>query len=300
MSIAATIGAVGAIAGGTIGAVGASSAAGAQASASENAAQLQYQLGEQSLNFQEQEYNQQQANSQPWLQAGSNAVNQLSKMVGNSAGTSNSTGVFDPSNPFAAFTQQFQAPQLNNTTDPGYLARLNLGQTAFENSAAARGGVLSSGTAANENQLAQDYASNEYSNVYSRALNQYQNAFNVYNTNQTNTFNRLATLSGIGQQTNTALGQTGAQAANNVGYINSVIGGQVGQSMQNAGTATASGYAGIANALGSTTSGLSSVALMNQIYQSLYGGAGGGAYGPGNPLYGNLPLDANPGAPLSQ
>jgi hypothetical protein len=93
----------------------------------------------------------------------------------------------------------FEAPTgLTEENDPGYQARLALGQQGLERSAAARGTLLTGGTLKDLNQYAQDYASNEFQNVYNRDLQtyqtqygqaaqdynaNYQNALNAYNTN---------------------------------------------------------------------------------------------------------------------
>jgi hypothetical protein len=156
---------------------------------------------------------------------------------------------------------------LTEQNDPGYLARLQLGTDAIQRSAAARGGVVTGGTAKDLATYGQDYASNEYGNVYNRALNSFDTNFNAYNTNQTNQFNKLAALSGVGQQTATQLAGQGQNASNNV--------------TSNAGAATASGYVGGANAYGSALNGIgsniSNLGLLSQM----------GSMGGGNP-YMNL------------
>jgi hypothetical protein len=165
---------------------------------------------------------------------------------------------------------QFQAPTgLTEQNDPGYQARLQLGQDTMERSAAARGGVLTGGTAQAENQAAQDYASNEYGNTYNRALNSYDTNFNTWNTNQTNQYNRLASLAGLGQQTATQLGQLGQNASNNVSSNLLSTAQNMGQAYQNAGAANASGYVGAANAWGgalqSGSSNLSNLLMLQQL-----------------------------------
>lgn len=90
-------------------------------------------------------------------------------------------------------------------TDPGYQFRLSEGTKALERSAAAKGMSLSG---AQQKALAgynQNFASNEYGNVYNR-----------YNTDQNTQYNRLASMAGIGQTANNALGQAGTNYANNV------------------------------------------------------------------------------------
>src|SRR6185503_20006566 len=152
---------------------------------------------------------------------------------------------------------------------PGYQARLKLGTDAIQRSAAARGGVVTGGTAKALDTYGQDYASNEYGNVYNRALNDFTTNFNAYNTNQTNQYNKLAALSGVGQQTATQLANQGQSASNNVTNNLLTTGQQLGQDYQNAGAATASGYVGGANAYGSALNGIGSnvtnLALLNNL-----------------------------------
>jgi len=150
----------------------------------------------------------------------------------------------------------FQAPQLNNTTDPGYQARLQLGTQAIENSAAARGNLLSGGEQRALTDYAQNYASNEYQNVYNRALqgNMLQ-------------YNRLASLAGIGQQTGANLVGAGNQSANSIANTLLTLGQQQGQAYQNAGAARASGTVGAANAWGGTLGSLGQYASLIPLLQ---------------------------------
>lgn len=90
-------------------------------------------------------------------------------------------------------------PKFDFKTDPGYQFRIDEGMKALQNSAAARGGLLSGGFAQNAMQFGQSMASQEYGNV----------------------FNRLASISGIATTPNTTPGmnnqaQLGAGAAQNV------------------------------------------------------------------------------------
>lgn len=185
-----------------------------------------------------------------------------------------------PGGPFVAPTG------LTEQNDPGYQARLNLGQQAFEQSAAARGNVLTGGTAQAENQLAQDYASNEYNNVYNRALSGYDTNFNTWNTGQTNQFNRLAALSGVGQTAANQLGNLGVQASNSI--TGNILGtaGAIGQQMNNAAAANASGIVGSANAwggaLGNTGNNISQLLLLQQLQNGGGGGGLGGGVGTSN------------------
>lgn len=177
----------------------------------------------------------------------------------------------------SGYGQTFQAPTgLTEQNDPGYQARLALGQTAMEKSAAARGNILTGGTAQAENQAAQDYASNEYGNVYNRALNTFGTNYGVWNNDQNNIYSRLMGLSNAGQTAATSQGSLGQSAAGNVAGIDTSTGQQVGQDYGNAAAANASGVVGSANAwsgaLGNTGNNLSNLLLLSQ----LQGGSGSG------------------------
>lgn len=177
----------------------------------------------------------------------------------------------------AGYGQTFQAPTgLTEQNDPGYQARLALGQTAMEKSAAARGNLLTGGTAQAENQAAQDYASNEYGNVYNRALQTFGTNYGVWNNDQNNTYSRLMGLVGSGQNAATNLGSFGQQSANNVTGNLLGTGQQIGQDYGAGAAANASGIynsgAAWQSGLGGATSNLSNLLYLRQLQ-------GGGGYG---------------------
>jgi hypothetical protein len=133
--------------------------------------------------------------------------------------------------------------------DPGYAFRQSEGMRGLENSAAARGGLLSGAAMKAIQRFGQDLASQEYGNAYQR-----------FNANQTNKYNRLAGVINSGQgatnQVSNAAGQFGQQQANNI------IG---------AGNAQAAGAVGSANAwnnaIGTGFNMYQSNQLMNRIQQ---------------------------------
>lgn len=251
--------AAGAIGSAAIGSSAAGNAASAQSSASEYAANLQKQESDQALAFQQQVWQQQQANEAPWIQAGQGAVGTLSGLAASQQ----------------PWTQQFVAPtDVTEQNDPGFQFRLQQGQQALERSAAAKGGLLTGGAMKDINSYAQDYASNEYNNVYNRALGQYQQAYNIYNQNQANQFNRYATLAGLGQTSAGQLNSAGSQAASNTGNILMNTGMQVGNSLQNAAAAQASGYVGAANAYGGAINNIGNLGMTGALYYGLNNPAG--------------------------
>ncbi len=164
----------------------------------------------------------------------------------------------------------FEAPTgLTMQNDPGYQARLAMGTDAIQHSAAARGNILTGGTAKALDTYGQDYGSNEYGNVYNRALTDYQTQYNAYNNDQNNQFSRLMSMSGMGQQAaaqSAAAGQAGVN-----GIANNILGTatNIGNAYQNAGNANASGIVGSANAWGGAIGGvgdsLSNLYMLKQL-----------------------------------
>lgn len=238
MSIATTTAlAIGGIAAAGIGAGASLIGSKKQASAENNASTTEAQEAQNALNFQEQQYNTEQSQLAPYLKAGTTALGQLN-------------GGSLPS---------FQAPTgATEQNDPGYQFRLTQGQQALENSAAAKGGLLSGNTGEALQQYGQNYASNEYQNVYNRAMNN-------YNTNVIGPYNRLAGLAGIGQQAQATGAAQGQQAASNLGSIDINLGQQLGNNDQNAAAATASGYTGAANSLNGGVNNIEQSILLSSL-----------------------------------
>ena len=167
------------------------------------------------------------------------------------------------------YGKTFQAPtDVTEQDDPGYKFRLQQGNDAIQRSAAARGGLLTGGTAKALSDYAQGSASQEYGNVYNRALSTFDNNYNQFNNDQTNKFNRLASLAGFGQTAAGQLSNAGNNAANNVSSTLLTSGQQIGNDIQNAGAARASGYVGGANAVGGAinngTGSLTNAILLSQ------------------------------------
>ena len=241
-----------------LGTAGAAASAGAsmygaskQAGAAQSAQDLQAQEAQNALDAQNKQWQQTQENQAPWLAAGKQALGNLTSQFGNGGPQWNQT-----------FTAPTGATEQN---DPGYQFRLQQGMDALQNSAAARGNLLTGGTAKSVNNYAQDYASNEYGNVYNRALGQYQQNYNQFQQAQNNMFNREAAISGVGQTAANTLASAGQSAANNTANINLTSGQQQGQQINNAAYQTASGYAGAANAFSGLTNGLGNYSMLQQI-----------------------------------
>ncbi len=262
------IGAAGSVASGIIGSKAAGKAADAQTAAANHAADVSAQSSKDALDFQKQQYETSQKQQAPWLTAGQGGLSALTYGLG-LGGNPGATGV-GAGSLTTPYSGTFTAPtDITEQNDPGYQARLKLGTDAIQKSAAARGSVVTGGTAKALGTYGQDYASNEYGNVYNRALTGFNTAYNQYNNDQANQYNRLAALSATGQTTATNLANQGQAASNNVTNNLQTTAQQQGQAFQNAGAATASGYVGGANAwngaIGNTTNNLTNLAFLSQL-----------------------------------
>jgi len=253
-AIPAIIGAGASIGGGLLGSSAAGKAADAQSQAAIQAAQIQAGSAERALNFQKQVYGDTQANQAPFLQAGQQAVGQLS-------------GLLAPGGDLTKqWNQQFTAPTADQASQtPGYQFAFNQGLQALDRGAAARGNLLTGGTMQAEQQYGQGLASQTYQQTFNNALTQYQQAYNQFQQGQANTYNRLAGLSGTGQVSANQLGATGQNAAGNVANINLNSGQEQAQGVNNAAAATASGYVGGANAWQGALGNLGSYAQLAQL-----------------------------------
>lgn len=190
------------------------------------------------------------------------------------------------------YDQQFNNPtNVTEQNDPGYQFRLQQGQQALERSAAARGGLLTGGTAKDLADYQQGAASQEYGNVYNRALQNYTTNRGTFYTNQDNLYNRLMGVSGAGQNAANSLTGAGTNSANNISGVDMNSANQVGQDLTNAGTARASGYVGANNALSGILPGIGQSASLYDILRNR-GGAPAPAPQPYTPY--NVADYANP------
>lgn len=162
----------------------------------------------------------------PYLKTGVEATNILASLYG----------------PNGEYTRQPTLAELQ--MDPSYAFREQQGIKALQQSAAAKGGLLSGSTLSSILQYGQDLASTEYGNAYNRFM-----------------ANREAVARGLG-----ALSGGGLTAAGGIGGLagaeadlysgtgtkiaNTMLTNPYGQAAENIGQARASGYMGGATALG--------------------------------------------------
>lgn len=277
MSIGTAIGLTGVAAGlataGTISAgVGAAGAIGSsliQSNSASDAENLQSQEAANSLNLEQSEFNQEQQNEQPFLNAAYPALSQLS--AGTAPGGSLVApypGTFNPGT--------FTAPTgLTEQNDPGFQARLQLGQQALEATDAANG-ITGGGAEQAAEQYGQTFATNDYQNVYSNALNAYNanyqsglgafnTNYNVYANNQANTFNRLATLAGAGQTAAGQVNEAGQTATAGQVATNTNLANQNTNLITSQGATLAAGLGGV----GTSVSGAANTFANQQLLQQL-------------------------------
>jgi len=170
-------------------------------------------------------------------------------------------------------------------TDPGYLFRLSEGQKVLENSAAARGGLLSGQTGKALQQYGQNFASNEFGNIYDRYRGLIDAGYGRHVADYTARvgereakFGKLTGQSGQGLQTLGQLAQLAfqGQQANNAGALDAArLAGNYNVMGANA---MASGLSSALNSLGS----LAMYAGGGGFGGSFSGGGGGSSGGGGN------------------
>ena len=160
-----------------------------------------------------------------------------------------------------SFTQppNFTAPTAQDLMNsPGYTARLNAADLGLENSAAARGDLLTGGFQKSLGQFNQDYASNEYQNLFNQDLQANTTNFGQDLTSNSQNFGQLFSTAQLG------LGAAEAQAG---------LGASFGQTA--AGTITGIGNAGAAGTIGAgnaTAGGLSNAGNSLAAYYALMNG----------------------------
>jgi len=149
-------------------------------------------------------YDQQRADAQPWLEAGTGALQDMRN---------------------ADLWTNFSADKFEKS--PGYDFRLQEGLKAVNNAASARGNIDSGANMKALTRYGQGFASNEYENAYNR-----------YNTDQNRQFNQLSSIAGLGQVSNQQVSQAGQNYANVasgniVGRGNAIAGGNIARGNRN-------------------------------------------------------------------
>lgn len=216
----------------------ASRAATTQADSAERAAEINREAGREALAFNREALAQQQANQQPWVDAGTGSLRTIGDMV---------------KDPGYGFTQTFKAPTPKEAMmDPGIQFQLQQGSRALEASLKAKGLSLSGKAVKEINELAQGIAGQGYQNVYNRSKGEFDTAYNLFANERASRLNPLLSMAGLGQtsvgQLNSAIGNAGSNAAN----ITLGTAANVTDQQTSAAASRASGYAAGGNIWGNT------------------------------------------------
>ena len=206
--------------------------------AARDAAARSGQASEAATALQAQQYADARARSQPFYNAGVNALAAYQ-------------------NP--ELTRPFAMSDFN--ADPGYGFRMSEGLKGLERSAAARGGMLSGSGLKNITRFGQDLGSQEY-----------QNAYNRYGQDQATRRNTLANIAGFGPPAAAAATTAGTNYATNAGNMGIGAANTFANADMAAAAAQASAYGGIGNALGRAFSPDPMTAAITQMMQRQYGG----------------------------
>ena len=233
----------------------------------------------------------------PYTQAGATATGQLQQLA-------------------SAAPAQFSFNPTDLSSDPGYQFTLQQGQQALARSAAATGGLYSSGTAKSLAGYTTGTANQYFNDAYNRSLSTFntnqQQALNrvstlqnlasmgltgsagssgaigsntqLQSTNTTNAANTIANLGVAGANTNANLGLSGSQLSLSGHEASAGVGtqaaNQVTQALTGIGAAQAAGTAGSTqnwlSALGNTNN-----SILNYLNYRSPGVSGGPGWGPG-------------------
>lgn len=242
------------VVGGTLAAGATVYASGQASDAANNATAANSQSAANATQLQQIEFNQQQKNMQPWLTAGTGAINQLNTDM-------------QPGGQFAQAPPAFQFDQSKVATDPGYAWRTQQGNNAITAAGAASGNLGSGNLGVALQNYGQNAASQEYGQAYQRAYGSQLDAYNSQQQAQSTLFNRLSGVAGTGQTAGNQLGAAGQNMANNVGNIGmqtSQLNGQIGiNNANNQGNMVQGGVQSLINGYGAYN--------QNQLYQNYLG-----------------------------
>jgi hypothetical protein len=248
-------------------AVGSIASAAISGSASKSAANTQAQAAEDAAHLQNDQWNQTQANLQPYMDFGKGAINPLQTALGyNSDWSVNSSNPLQQKFSYGAFNAPTAA---DAASTPGYQFTQTQGLKAVQNSAAARGLGVSGAAMKGAASYATGLADSTYNDVFNRALNTYNANYNTaqgtFQTNYNsaaNNANRLTGIVGSGQNAAATNGSLGAQAV-----------GNIGNTLTSSANAQAAGTIGSANALTAGLNGAGNSALTYSLMTNNAGGA---------------------------
>ena len=219
----------------------------------------------------------------PYADVGGNALNELAYGMGLNTPTEGYTSANTQKGGFANYgADQYQrdvgyTPMVNSLAElqatPGYQFQLEQGLQGVNNSAAAKGGLLSGANLKAINNYAQGQAATGYQSAWERAQGAYQNAFG---RNQQK-FSNLQSLANNGQTAATNQGQASLSVGSGLAGASTAYGNNQGNLAMAQGQNQANMYTGIGNAVGGMASSLSGLYAGSGGFGGSGGGGGGNA-----------------------
>ena len=247
----------------------------------EKAADQQATAQGNALSFEEQQYQQNQANQAPFVQAGTTSLGHLMTDLGNGTFGAGSLGAVPQ------FTGTFTAPTLAEAQQtPGYQFAAQQGSKGILQGAGAAGGAISGGTLQALDSYNTNLANSTYGDVFSRALQTYNAGISGYQAQlagyqtsmgaQQQAYNQMLAPAQLGESAATATGNTGTLGAVNIGNV-----------MTGIGNAQAAGTVGSSNAITAGITGATNTSsqtlMLNQLMKALNIGGSSSPYTQGGP-----------------
>jgi len=265
MVAAATIGA------GVAGAAGSMASGISQSSAMGKAQKAQQQQFAETKAALEKGNKEAQGYISPYAGVGQSALNELAYGMGLATPDAGYTSQYTQQGGLTDFNygqDQYQkdvgyTPMVNSLADlqatPGYQFQLEQGLQGVNNSAAARGGLLSGANMKAINDYAQGQASTGYQNAWDRAQSAYQNAFNRNFNAKQQKFTNLKSMANSGQDAAQTQGGWAMDVGKSLAGASQSYGNNMSDLALGQGQINANMYTGLANAAGGMMSGLGSL-----------------------------------------
>lgn len=229
------------------------------ASAAKSAANTQANAANNATAEQKAQFDQTEANLEPFVSAGTSSLGILQNLTGTNPG----------GNPLTApLTAPFNPGDLAST--PGYKFTLGQGLEAVQNSFAAQGLGSSGAAVKGSASFAENLAQTTYNQQLQNYLSQNQQIYNMIQTQAGSGQNAAAGLGALGQQnvnavTSLQTGAAAAQAGGTIGAANAVAAGLggLGNTASNVGLLYALGNGGLYGGANQITSSSNPLSLTN-------------------------------------
>ena len=230
-------------------------AAEVQADSADEAARLNFQAGREARQLNRDVMAQQQANMQPWLDAGASSLRTIGDIT---------------SDPNYSWNEQFTAPTEEQAmAKPGIQFQLKQGQRALEAYLRANGKLLSGKAIKEINEHAQGVASQGYDRMFDQSLQEYGTKYNTFANERTAKLNPHLAVAGLGQTSTAQLSNDLRQGVNADANIGMSTAQTVGDLGTQAGNARASGYAAGGNIWGNALANIGNNLTDNSTIQQL-------------------------------